>query len=171
MNKTIEELVELVIKWSSDRKILQNGKIESQTLKLISETGELADNTVIGKCIKDDIGDILVLLTNITYITNKYNINDFVKNLTSDKQCIHIDNLKLVDEVLLFDYKKGNLAKNIIYGNETQIFNSIKDLIPNLINITKLSNTNLIECLNISYNNIKDRKGITSNGCFVKDNE
>lgn len=63
--KTLDEYEELTLKWSEDRGITINGKAETQTLKLISEAGELCDNIAKGKDIKDDIGDCLVVLTNI----------------------------------------------------------------------------------------------------------
>jgi len=65
MLKTLNEYEELTLKWSADRGITINGKAETQTLKLISEAGELCDNIAKGKDIKDDIGDMLVVLTNI----------------------------------------------------------------------------------------------------------
>lgn len=51
--------------WSTDRKIIQNGNVLAQGLKLVSEVGELADNLAKGRCIKDDIGDCCVVLNNL----------------------------------------------------------------------------------------------------------
>ena len=62
---TLIDLEEKTLKWSYDRGITVNGKATTQALKLISEVGELADNLIKGKDIKDDIGDCLVVLTNI----------------------------------------------------------------------------------------------------------
>ena len=61
----LNKLEEKTLQWSKDRGIIDNGKVETQVLKLISEMGELADNVAKGKDIKDDIGDCLVVLTNI----------------------------------------------------------------------------------------------------------
>lgn len=63
--KTLEELHKATLEWSHERGILTNGKLPTQGLKLISEVGELCDNIAKGKCIKDDIGDCLVVLTNL----------------------------------------------------------------------------------------------------------
>ena len=65
MLQTLDKYEELTLQWSSDRGITINGKAETQTLKLMSEAGELCDNIAKGKDIKDDIGDCLVVLTNI----------------------------------------------------------------------------------------------------------
>lgn len=55
------------LEWSKDRGILDNGKLSTQALKLVSEVGELCDNLAKDNidAMKDDIGDCLVLLTNI----------------------------------------------------------------------------------------------------------
>jgi len=59
------ELRDLVLQWSADRGILTNGKVTTQALKLVSEVGELADNTIKGKDVADDIGDCMVVLINL----------------------------------------------------------------------------------------------------------
>lgn len=63
----LKELQEKTLQWSRDRGILANGKITTQALKLGSEVGELMDNTAKGnlEAMKDDIGDCLVVLTNL----------------------------------------------------------------------------------------------------------
>ena len=63
---TLEELKNKTLQWSADRKITINGKSTTQALKLVSELGELTDNLIKGKSIKDDIGDMLVVLTNLS---------------------------------------------------------------------------------------------------------
>lgn len=70
MKYNLEELHDATVKWSYDRGILTNGKATTQALKLISEVGELADNVIKGNSIKDDIGDCLVVLTNLAKLTN-----------------------------------------------------------------------------------------------------
>lgn len=51
--------------WANDRQIIQNGNILAQGLKLVSEVGELSDNLAKGRCIKDDVGDCMVVLNNL----------------------------------------------------------------------------------------------------------
>lgn len=55
--------------WSTDRKIIQNGNVLAQGLKLVSEVGELSDNLAKGRDIKDDIGDCMVVLNNLALMT------------------------------------------------------------------------------------------------------
>lgn len=62
---TLKELEQNTLQWSHDRGITVNGKSTTQALKLVSEVGELCDNLIKGKDVKDDLGDIQVVLTNI----------------------------------------------------------------------------------------------------------
>lgn len=61
---TLEELAQNIAEWGEARGITINGKPETQTLKLMSEMGELADNIAKGRyeAAKDDIGDCIVVL-------------------------------------------------------------------------------------------------------------
>lgn len=70
MYNNLNDLEAATIKWSADRGILKNGKIQTQILKLVSEIGEMTDNIAKGNDIKDDIGDCLVLLTNIAHLNS-----------------------------------------------------------------------------------------------------
>lgn len=65
-----DELRTLIVRWSMDRQIIQNSTVSAQTLKAVSEMGELADAVA-----KDDtagmvdaIGDVLVCLINVCEI-------------------------------------------------------------------------------------------------------
>lgn len=62
---TLEIYEELIIEWSRERGILDNSTAQIQGLKLVSELGELCDNLAKGRDVKDDIGDCIVVLTNI----------------------------------------------------------------------------------------------------------
>jgi len=63
--RTLDELNKLTLEWSKDRGILTNGKATTQALKLGSEFGELCDNLAKGLSIKDDLGDMIVVITNL----------------------------------------------------------------------------------------------------------
>lgn len=55
--------------WGLDRGVIQNGNGLAQGLKLVSEMGELTDNLAKGRCIKDDIGDCMVVLNMLANMT------------------------------------------------------------------------------------------------------
>lgn len=66
----MEQLLNLVSQWSRERKIISNSTPVVQFAKLVSEIGELADNVVKGRCVKDDIGDCIVVLNTLALINN-----------------------------------------------------------------------------------------------------
>lgn len=95
------ELEIIIGQWHQDRNLINGSTDKDQYMKLIQEAGELSDNICKGKDIKDDIGDIIVVL----------------------------------------------------------------------INIVKRNDLSLTECLQVAYNDIKDRKGIMCEGVFIKEGD
>lgn len=62
-----QELEEKVVQWAKDRRIIPNATAASQTLKAVSEMGELADAVNKGndELLIDSVGDVLVCLINL----------------------------------------------------------------------------------------------------------
>tara|TARA_A200000159_G_scaffold160012_1_gene179484 strand:- start:887 stop:1207 length:321 start_codon:yes stop_codon:yes gene_type:complete len=54
-----------VKQWHIDRNLIDGSDDKSQVMKLIQELGELSDSVCKGKSVKDDIGDLLVVMINI----------------------------------------------------------------------------------------------------------
>jgi len=61
----LKVLIKNVINWHHDRNLIEGSTDKDQTLKLLQELGELSDSVCKGKDIKDDIGDMLVVMLNI----------------------------------------------------------------------------------------------------------
>lgn len=101
MVKDLEYFVESIKQWHSDRNLLDGSTHKDQYMKLIQEAGELSDNICKGNDIKDDLGDIMVVL----------------------------------------------------------------------INIAAREGVTLLECLEVAYNDIKDRKGLMRDGVFLKEGD
>ena len=60
-----KEYEELIRQWHKDRNLIDGSTDKDQYLKLIQEAGELSDSLCKGKDIRDDVGDMLVVLINI----------------------------------------------------------------------------------------------------------
>ena len=97
----MEELVIKVAQWHHDRNLIEGATDKDQVLKLLQEMGELSDNVCKGNDIRDDLGDMLVVM----------------------------------------------------------------------INIMKRNNISMEECLQVAYDDIKDRKGKMIDGIFVKEGD
>jgi|PersoiStandDraft_1058852.scaffolds.fasta_scaffold00075_50 NTP pyrophosphatase (non-canonical NTP hydrolase) len=54
-----------MVTWHHDRNLIEGSDDKTQFAKLIQEVGELSDNLCKGKDIRDDVGDIVVVLVNL----------------------------------------------------------------------------------------------------------
>ena len=59
------ELVKLIEQWHEDRNLIAGSTDKDQVLKLIQELGELSDSVCKEKDMRDDLGDMLVVMINI----------------------------------------------------------------------------------------------------------
>ena len=57
----------------------------------------------------------------------------------------------------------------LVKGDDAEFRDGLGDTVVTLIILSKLKNTNLVECLFGAYMEIKDRKGSMQNGTFVKE--
>ena len=53
------------VTWHHDRNLIEGSDDKTQFAKLIQEVGELSDNICKGNDIRDDVGDIIVVLANL----------------------------------------------------------------------------------------------------------
>ena len=70
--------------------------------------------------------------------------------------------LKLVEEV-------GETCKAILKNDQAEIEDGIGDCVVVLTNLAHLCNTDIEHCIELAYNEIKNRKGKMNNGTFKKD--
>ena len=63
--ETLQTYIRLVTQWHKDRNLIEGSTDKDQTLKLMQELGELSDSVCKNKDVKDDIGDMLVVMINI----------------------------------------------------------------------------------------------------------
>ena len=62
---TAYHLIQKITQWHHDRNLIEGATDKDQLAKLIQEMGELSDNICKGNDIRDDIGDMLVVMINI----------------------------------------------------------------------------------------------------------
>ena len=61
----LDKMIDNFVQWHKDRNLIDGSNDQAQYVKLIEEAGELAGNIARGKDVSDDIGDMIVILTNI----------------------------------------------------------------------------------------------------------
>ena len=84
-----------------------------------------------------------------------------------ERKILHSENapkqmLKVVEEV-------GETAGALVKGNESELKDGIGDSFVTLIILSKQLGFTPSECLEAAWNEIKDRKGKTENGVFIKE--
>ena len=146
--KTLQELQKKIIQWAKEKDLLKLENAPKQRLKLLEEVGETAGAILKNNTddIKDGIGDMFVVLVILAEQLSEeilFNMNGVAKD--NDQ-----------DFVFLFD--------NII--NPKRIYFSLGYLNDICIKL----NLDLTECANLAWNEIKDRKGNTIDGVFIKNN-
>ena len=167
--KTIQELVPLIHQWAKERGIFDNLTPFDQLLKTHEEVGEL-----IKACYDDDlpaiqdaIGNVMVTLINYCYFKKIDFVKVYKQIQYDDSEAINIYCALTVNDTIAF------FLRDLFYSwnkpLKVTIFSTVSNILRNLQNITINNNTTLEECLNIAYNEIKNRTGRIINGKFVKD--
>lgn len=157
----MKELTDLIYQWGLDRQIIQNGKYETQWLKLISEYGELCDSLAKDDLIDDDIGDMFVVLVMMCGI-NDVSIQDAVS--LSERVTSH-EGMATIGLIGILHGELGGLR----YSGRLDVARAA-DTIACLRAIAVSKGMTLDECVAVAYNDIKDRRGyLNTEGVFIKE--
>ena len=156
----MQDLILKVEQWAADRNLIAGCQPIDQAMKLFSEAGELADNIGKGRCVKDDIGDVAVVLTIITKQLSKTLADvDAPQWAEGDNKTLM---LKLQNS--LTDFVECATFGGFSYGLCRRILNILNAIARN-------HKTTLEECVQIAYDDIKNRRGILMNGVFIKESD
>lgn len=161
----MRELNKKIIEWAKQREIDKKGTIEGQTIKTVEEISEL----IKGICkndidlIKDSIGDVYVTLVignmlNIQLDLDEY-CNDAMealrKDLVEEKKIELLCLLEMGQDIL----ENGYFEDPIFYA------------IGNLMAISYIYDLDFLDCVELAYNEIANRKGKMIDGQFVKESD
>jgi NTP pyrophosphatase (non-canonical NTP hydrolase) len=58
-------MISKIVQWHYDRNLITGSTDKDQVLKLLQELGELSDSVCKGNDVRDDLGDMLVVMINI----------------------------------------------------------------------------------------------------------
>lgn len=156
----MKELNKKIQAWGQERLIDKNSAID-QLPKLQEEYEELLeaikDNNLVE--IKDAIGDMYVVLQMLGMQTNN------IIKVAENGKIQSYD-----EETLLTTIRRSieDMPRLLDGGNEVMV-NTVLNLVASCIDgIAQKYNLTLLQCVEYAYNEIKDRKGMIKNGCFVK---
>ena len=169
--KTIQELVPLIQEWAKERGIFDKSTPFDQLLKTHEEVGELIkacyDNDK--PAIQDAIGDVMVTLINYCYFKD-VDFTPIIRKSLERPNTTRVSLWFIALQVnrslnsLIFDEAKSKDNDTLEYISFT-----ICRMLRPLNSIALLEDTTLEECLNIAYNEIKNRTGKIINRKFIKD--
>ena len=174
-----EAICQDVLQWASERNLLKLKNAPKQALKVVEELGEFVGAHLKGKELETqkEFGDVIVTVI----VLNAQDLESIDDSLT---ECT-ISYINSIDKPVEH-YKKepqntiGGILK--IIGDIEQSLNSgfykdrilgnkIWSLIDAILRFARLNNLDALHCLELAYNNIKDRQGKTENGVFIKQSD
>ena len=169
-NLTIQELVPLIQEWAKEREIYEQLTSFDEILKTHEEVGEL-----IKACYDDDrpaiqdaIGDVMITMINYCYFIELDAI-EYIKQAVD----LSVTGYYTISYVINAHNALGRLISLYVWNEGKEISKPsglrVFSILHYLNGIAHLEGTTLEECLNIAYNEIKNRKGKMINGKFIKD--
>ncbi len=149
--------------WAHERNLIEQGDVQTQSIKLFEEFGELCGSILKDKrqVIIDSIGDMIVVMINICEIKDG-------EHLKMEEQTFYVNTNsedKTTNTCLSF------IGHNIflLANGVSNILNPINSILSLLIDLCERFDLDVSECLDFAYNEIKDRTGKMVDGNFVKD--
>jgi hypothetical protein len=150
--------------------LINGSDSKSQFAKGVSEFGEVSNALLKNDDAElvDGIGDVIVVLT-ILAAQNGLLIEDCVSNSVQPD-----DYPATVTDYSLYLFAAvhfGFLGDAILKGQTKKVGEHIGHIAVCLSGLAKVSNLSFISCVESSYNEIKDRKGVMYNGAFIKSDD
>jgi len=175
LNK-LEELRNNISEWGRKNGITINGKVEGQMLKLNSEASEISEAILEsdGSKFIDAIGDTFVVMVMVADILKReLNSDELDLRMVGYDKMVTIDRDD-IDFGLLFKFQVelGKLNDLIAKGRYEASFTTLNKMLSALNALAEDSGNKLVECIEVAYNEIKDRVGfLTPDGVFVKNTD
>lgn len=153
--------------WAETRGIKAESDAETQFIKGLSEFGEMAQHVGKNKLdmLKDDIGDLLVCLTN-AFAQDNIAIESLFSEDTLDIEYYEDHSVKELVRAVLSELSYIN---EVILEDSSLGSECLASFISILGALAKSQGWTLNDCMEAAWNDIKDRKGMMCNGTFIKE--
>ena len=148
----MNDLLLKVITWIEEKNLNDVSDSKTQILKLISAAGELSKSISNREDCRQDVGNCMVHILTLSAI-NKYSIKHFI--MGSDLANIDDNH----DGISSYMYELwqgfGRLSKAVNQDDDYR--STLDDLVIILSGIARFYNYSIEECVEIAYNEIKDK--------------
>lgn len=167
MSKKASDLLFATKMWFIARGI-EDGDINKQGLKLIEETGELVSGYLKNNedVIKDSIGDVAVVVIGYAMMAG---VNPEKVFFTKKDNYTPFNNVSTLIWMLVDNAFQAKMSKDL--GIEAGLQYNLSNIIFYLESICKTLGYDFVECFELAYEEIKDRKGKWIDGSFVKEED
>lgn len=170
INKNImaleKELVTLTKKWFIDRDLENGGRLDKQSLKLSEEFGELCAGYLKQneKLTKDSIGDCAVVIVGSALLIDA-DVHSIFERADGIIRKEVMESFKLLNaNISEFQLSQDLASKEMCRHNLVRAVAYLKS-------ISKAFDYEFVDCFEIAYNEIKNRKGKWIDGTFVKEED
>ena len=157
--------LEKVKQWFIDRDLENGGWLDKQSLKLSEEFGELCAGYLKKneKLTKDSIGDCAVVIVGLALLI-KADVQEIFDEVFSNEYYA-IECLAFLNRTI------SNIQLSNGFTNKDMYIIDLTRSIYWLKSISDILGYNFDECFELSYQEIKDRKGRWIDGTFVKEED
>ena len=97
-----------------------------------------------------------------------FNLNELETKIIKWCEVRKLDTQEPKDAYMKLSEEVGEIAKAMNKKDEALLADAVGDTLVCLIGLCKTKNINITDCLNIAWNEIKDRKGMLKDGLYVK---
>lgn len=165
----IEALVAKVIKWAEDRNLINGSTAKDQTLKTVSEFGELCGNVAFSQGVdafRDDVGDVMVTQIIVCVQMGVSWIDTLHMGAPFDEGSPYLCTMQKFLGLMADNVMKNQPEQ--YKANLTNFNHDLEAYTAGWPGIDPKAPLTLLECLRAAYDEIKDRKGVMYNGVFLK---
>lgn len=164
MDETFDEIIAKVVQWANDRNLTAPENLKSQTMKLVSEFGEIG--AAVANYNRDEevdgLGDVMVVAIIIgQQIERPVGAWRFDHSVSSVSYLYQVSAAHLG---LFVDAVAKGSSTNRLEAHLVGFLASIADL-------AEARGISLKAALSHAYNQIKDRKGVMRQGIFIKESD
>ncbi len=154
-------LIPAIITWAEDRNLIRGISIETLALHLTSEFGQLSEAIINGSDCRKYIGNSFVELIMLCHKEN-FTLHECIDLVGT------IDDERLQDPIftlLVMSKHVGQLAADILRKRNIKL--DIGYILTYLTILSKNMNSTMKDCLSISFNHLKEMKGIMFDGRYI----
>ncbi len=157
----MEVLIPTIIAWAEERNLIRGSSTQTLALHLTAEFGQLSDALITGEDCRKYIGNTLVELIILCHkeCLTLYECIELVTPLNDERAKDPIFTLIGLSKYL------GQLSSDILHNKNFKL--NIGYICMYLTILSRNTHSPIKECLSLSFNDLKMKKGILFDGSFI----